>query len=365
MTDERWAESEPRLVELLRDEILAAPGRHITFARFMERALTEPGLGYYATSQARPMREGDFLTAPELHPFFGRMVGRKLDEMWRRLGSPPRFVVREYGAGRGTLAAAITAGLAADGSGLARALEHQAIDLAVAPSSDPVVGCILANEFLDALPVHRVEGRDGDLREIFVTWRDDWLADESGEPSTVDLLARLKSDGVELAEGARAEICLAAPVWLARAADALEHGGLLIIDYGHAAADLYGPRHAAGTLLGYRGHRVEADPFRAVGRMDLTAHVDITALDQAANRAGLEPIESTTLGPFVAALGLGDVLSDLGRDPTTDPSDYLLARAAVARMLDPRHLGSFRVLLYGRGMTASKSPPTSRPQRER
>mgnify|MGYP001812138934 FL=1 len=72
----RSARSEPRLVERIRDEILAAPGRRITFARFMQRALTEPGLGYYATSELRPTRGGDFLTAPELHPFFGRCMGR-------------------------------------------------------------------------------------------------------------------------------------------------------------------------------------------------------------------------------------------------------------------------------------------------
>ena len=81
-TDPRWTDSEPRLVEAIRDEILAAPDRRITFARFMERALIEPGMGYYATAGTRPTREGDFLTAPELHPFFGRCGGRQLDEIW-------------------------------------------------------------------------------------------------------------------------------------------------------------------------------------------------------------------------------------------------------------------------------------------
>jgi SAM-dependent MidA family methyltransferase len=81
----------------------------------MERALTEPGLGYYATSSARPAREGDFLTAPELHPFFGRCVGRQLAEVWQRLGRPEPFTVREWGAGRGTLAGSVAEGLRADG----------------------------------------------------------------------------------------------------------------------------------------------------------------------------------------------------------------------------------------------------------
>ena len=92
--------SDPTLVQRIRDEIAASPDRRIPFARFMEMALTEPGLGYYVTSDTRPTRGGDFLTAPELHPIFGRCIGRLLTEVWVRMDSPPRFVVQEWaGAG--------------------------------------------------------------------------------------------------------------------------------------------------------------------------------------------------------------------------------------------------------------------------
>ena len=111
--DSRWASSEAVLVERLRDEILAASDERVTFARFMVRALTEPDLGYYASSTLRPTREGDFLTAPELHPLFGRCLARHMSWVWRGpLGGPPRFVVREWGAGHGTLEASVRAGLA-------------------------------------------------------------------------------------------------------------------------------------------------------------------------------------------------------------------------------------------------------------
>src|SRR5262249_47764620 len=80
-----------RLVERIRDEIEASSERRIPFARFMQLALTEPGLGYYATTHERPTRGGDFLTAPELHPFFGRLIGRQLAEVWGRLGEPAAF----------------------------------------------------------------------------------------------------------------------------------------------------------------------------------------------------------------------------------------------------------------------------------
>src|SRR5256885_1101357 len=118
---------DPRLVELLRDEI-AASGP-ITFARFMERALYEPGLGYYTGPAAGPGRSGDFLTAPETHPIFGWAMARQLDELWQLMGRLAPFVVREHGAGSGALAVAILDGLARDSSPLHRAIRYEAVEV--------------------------------------------------------------------------------------------------------------------------------------------------------------------------------------------------------------------------------------------
>ncbi|MBA2488660.1 MAG: SAM-dependent methyltransferase [Chloroflexi bacterium] len=351
------------LVDLIRDEIDGAPERRITFARFMERALTEPGLGYYSRSDLRPTREGDFLTAPELHPFFGRIIARQLDEMWVRTGRPDRFTVREFGAGRGTLAKTIRAGLEADGSALAGALVHESLDLGTTDPTDPtdptqgVVGCILANEFVDALPVHRVTIKDGRLLECYVTWWDGRFTDRLAEPSTISLAAQLAEDGVTLAEGQVAEIGLASVAWMTAAAQGLSRGYLLLIDYGHPATELYGSHRAAGTLLGYRGHRVVDDPYGSVGETDLTAHVDLTALDRAARRTGLVACGSVTQAAFVSALGIGEMLQASGADPASEAEAYLLARSAVVRLLDPRHLGAFRVLAWARD--APTDPPLS------
>jgi len=350
------AGSEPRLVEVIRAEI-EQRGR-ITFARFMERALTEPGLGYYATSATRPTPAGDFVTAPELHPFFGRCVARQLTEVWSRLGEPATFTVREYGAGRGTLAATVSSGLQADRSGLLDALDWQALDLedrGGQPREGTFSGAVVANEFLDALPVQRVVLRHGALLERYVTWCDGWFAEEEDTPSTPDLEAHLAADGVTLAEGQLAEICLAAPRWVTAAAADLERGITLLIDYGHPAAELYGPRRMAGNLLTYRAQTVGDDPFSAMGRQDLTAHVDFTAIDRAATEAGLEHLGTTTQAEFLAGLGLGELLSSLGREPETDPPAYVAARTAVARLLDPRHLGAFGVLVHGRDVPSN--PP--------
>lgn len=350
---DRLAASEPRLVAAIREEIEAAPDRRITFARFMERALTEPALGYYATSALRPTREGDFLTAPELHPFFGRCIGRLLVRAWERMGSPAAFTVQEWGAGRGTLGRTIADGLAADGSALAAALAWQPIDLPGrhAPAPDaPFTGVVLANEYLDALPVHRLERRGGRLLERWVTWRDGWFAEEPGEPSGPEPAAILAADGIELAEGQLAEVRPGVGPWLAAATASLERGLVLVIDYGHDAAELYGPRRMAGTLVTYRGHAAGDDPFAAVGREDLTTHVDLTQLAREAAALGLVPLGDARQGEVLAGLGIADLLSSMGRAPGADRDAYLLARASVLRLLDPRHLGGFRVVAFGRGI---------------
>jgi SAM-dependent MidA family methyltransferase len=340
--DARSSESEPRLVAAIRDEILAAPERRITFARFMERALGEPGLGYYAASELRPTRAGDFLTAPELHPFFGRCLGRLVSAAWETSASSPYHVL-EYGGGRGTLRADAT-------DGLGFHVRWSTVDLPERSHDDgSAADLVVANEYLDALPVHRVVARDGSLQEAWVGWEQGWFAEVLGAPSTPELAAHLAADGVELREGQRAEVCLAAPRWLCAVADRLVPGGaVLVIDYGHDAAELYGPRRMAGTLLTYRGHEVGDDPFDAVGHTDLTAHVDITALERAGVVTGLELIGSTTQGPFLARLGLGEMLAELGRHPGVEAQVYLEARAAVGRLLDPRQLGGFRVLAWAR-----------------
>jgi SAM-dependent MidA family methyltransferase len=360
----------------IRAEIEASPDRRITFARFMERALYEPDLGYYRQSADRPTDAGDFLTAPETHPIFGWTVARRIEQMWAEMGRPQPFTLLEYGAGSGTLGLSILEGLRRHGStDLLAAIRYEPVEsnpnrlgdlherfekaglaeilaLPGSPSNGPVpvIGVLLANEFLDALPVHRVVVRDGRLLELFVTWRDRFVQ-EAAEPSTPELARRLADDGLDpsgLAEGQVAEICLDLEPWLDEVGRRLVRGFVLAIDYGYPAADVYGPRRLAGTLLGYRGHRVQEDPFTDPGLTDLTAHVDFTAVGVLAERRGLRSVALTTQSEFLIAAGLESELQALQASPETTAEDYLRARSGIVRMLDPRHMGRFRVLTLER-----------------
>lgn len=390
-------ESDPRLVALIKDKIHARGP--MTFARFMEIALYDPEAGYYTAGATGPGRHGDFLTAPEGHPIFGWSVARHLESVWEAIDRPARFVVREHGAGSGALAAGILDGLRRSSSPLLEAIEYQAADVAparldalaarlgeaglgsrLAPFDEvPAPGAILANELLDALPVHLVEGGpDGGLLERFVVLaeaasdvartgseaRDQRLragGDANtgsgaspfetvlGTPSTPALAARLRSEGVALEPGQAAEICLGLDDWVGRAVAPLERGVLLLIDYGYPASELYRPARGS-TLRAYHRHRVHADPLVAIGRQDLTAHVDLTAVERAAAAAGLEPLGRTTHAHFLDALGAGELLVALQTDPATTLESYFEARSALIRMLDPRATGDFSVLAFSRGI---------------
>jgi len=372
--DERWAESQAPLVERLRDLIVG--GGPITFAQFMVLALYDREHGYYATRSDRPTRDGDFLTAPEMHPIFGAALATQVDEAWDRLGRPATFTLREEAAGSGALGLAIAEALSNEA---AAALRYQPVEVsagresavrarfaaaghaaALAASSEAeasLTGVVIANEFLDALPVHRVTVDGGVLREIHVAWRDGWFVDEALPPSTSELDATLGLAGVRLVEGQVAEIGLAGHAWVRSLGRLVDRGLVIVIDYGHPATTLYDPeRRRGGLLRTYHRHHVGDDPYRFVGEQDLTAHVDWTTLQRIAAEAGLTVLGRTTQAEFLAGLGLGDRLVEFGSRPGADRADYLAARSAVARLLDPGALGGFGVLLLGRGLDTAPPP---------
>ncbi len=359
------------LVEALRAEIRR--DGPISFARFMARALYEPGHGYYRRDEPGPGRGGDFITAPEAHPIFGAAVGRLVAQAWDALGRPEPFTVTELGSGTGAMAAGLLGGLRDDASPLLDVLRYRPIEVEqarlealgtrletdgldrcltdeAAPGASAETGAVVANEVVDALPVNRVVGRPGGLRELLVGLDDRGdFADVESEPTTPLLAERLAAEGVTLADGQRTEVCLAIDDWLADATRHLGRGIVVLIDYADEPAALHGPTRPAGTLRTFARHAVGADPFRHVGRQDLTATVDLAAIRAAATRANLVPLGETTAGELLAAAGNDLPGRYLHRDGAT-LQDALTLRSALARLLDPRGLGGFKVLVLGRGM---------------
>ncbi len=162
-----------------------------------------------------------------------------------------------------------------------------------------------------------------------------------GEPSSPALADRLETEGVRLGEGARGEVCLAIDDWVGQTSAELERGVVLVVDYGYPAADLYAPERAGGTLRAYAGHRVHDDWTMAVGRQDLTAHVDFTSLERAAVAAGLVPLGRTSQAEFLVGSAPDELLEAVRSDPGTTIDDWLAIRSA--RPAPARPSGARRV----------------------
>jgi SAM-dependent MidA family methyltransferase len=378
---EQDARGNPAVVAALREAIAAAGGQ-ITFAQYMAICLYHPDGGYYLQPERRPGRGGDFLTAPEAHPFFGLTLARQVIECWERLDQPDPFTIREYGAGSGALAFDILTGISEERPAMLPAVRYRLAEVnphrleeaiaalgesgfgaLVEPEdpavAEPVTGVILANEVADALPVHRLIWREGTLREGWVTASDTGFGEREGDLSPAmaafDPAGWLARQGAAIPDGGRVDLSPASADWMAQVAAGLARGYALVIDYGYAAPDLYQAHRLAGTVRAYRGHGVSDDPFGWPGDEDLTAHVDFSLLRESGEAAGLTFGGLTTQGELLAALGLGDHLVALGRDPRTPAAEYYAAQAAVLRLIDPGGMGRFGVLAMAKDAPAE--PP--------
>ena len=341
------------------ERLIAEHGR-ITFARFMELALYGPG-GYYVSGDRS--RTGDYYTAPVAHPAFGALLAVQVRQLWELMGSPSRFHVVEVGAGGCQLAQSFLDYASSLSPAFARALEYAAVDCSIASPADVrlqpvrgfglpfrgVEGCVLSNELPDAFPVHRFAMRDGRVLEAYVTLEDGRLGEVLGEPSTPRIGQRLSALGLELADGFRGEVNLALDDWMEEASQALTRGLVLTIDYGHEAKDLYSSERSGGTLRCYYDHTLQGDPYRRVGRQDMTSHVDFTSLARAGEERGLTVSAFTTQREFLLNLGLGGLvesLAGMGLSQRERDSN----RMGMLELAKPGGMGDFRVMAQTKGL---------------
>lgn len=350
-----------QLAAKIRAEIAACGW--ISFARYMELALYTPGLGYYAAGACKFGAGGDFVTAPELTPLFGRALARQAAQVLKATGGD----ILELGPGSGRLALDLMCALEALDSLPERyfmlevSADLRARQQALFEQEAPKLlsritwldrlphkhkGLILGNEVLDALPVHRIrwlatgpveQGVGLDATGAFV-WQDRPLP-----PGPL----RDAACSLAMPAGYVSEIGMAARELVLSLAKRLEHGVMLFIDYGFPRHEYYHPERVEGTLMCHRRHRAHADPFAHPGLNDITAHVDFTAVAEAGYAAGLALLGYTDQASFLINCGLIDLLAALKPGTT----DYLRAAAAVHKLLQPSEMGEvFKAIALGRGM---------------
>ncbi len=344
----------------------------MTFADAMRECLYHPLHGYYNRAEAQ--RFGDYYTSVDVHPIFGRLLARQLAEMWEALGKPERFSAVEAGAGNGRLAGHILDFAARRLPSFYAALEYAAVERSASrreahathltrhldagrcvsageiPREIPL-GCIVSNELLDALPVHRVLCKGGALQEVFVGLRDDRLCEQIGALSTCAIAEYFAAQGITLAEGQQAEAGLEACDWILEIGKRLGRGFVLTIDYGHEASELYNERHLRGTMLAYHQHRSSEDFLALPGEQDLTAHVNFSALELWGQRAGLEKTGLVSQLKFLMALGEANGFADL-YDEGQSEAEKLRARLLLKTLIFPEGMGeTFQVMIQHKGIT--------------
>ncbi len=373
----------------------------ITFAEYMARSLYGTG-GYYTRNGAG----SDYYTSPQVHPAFGALLAVQLFRFWRLLDQPDPFFVIEPGAGNSLLGRDICNAASHLPEGFPGSLRYVAVDRALGSANDrglasdrvagdalqlpfrKVTGCVISNELLDALPVHRVRKERGTLRELYVAIESDvadgyegQLMEVAGDASTPELEQRLADLGVTLADGQTAEICLLLDDWAASVASTLDTGFVITIDYGRSAVDLYDPaQRPHGTLVTYRSHRQTDTPLVDTGRQDITAQVDFTSVRLAGERAGLSTVGELSQGGLLTRLGvqtirrnaappagtgsgwitipvdtegtLPDALAEPFAPQPDASRDWL---TGLTHLVRPGGLGDFRVLVQAKGVAAERA----------
>jgi NADH dehydrogenase [ubiquinone] 1 alpha subcomplex assembly factor 7 len=323
----------------------------ISMAQFMGEANAR----YYATRDplgapaAGGARGGDFVTAPEINQMFGELIGLWLADLWQRAGRPDPVRYVELGPGRGTLArdalrAAGRAGLVpqvhfVEASPVLRDVQRAAVpqaqwhdDPAGVPTDAPIL--LVANEFLDALPVRQLVRAEAGWRERMVGWENGCFLPVVG-PRPMD--AAVPEALRDAAMGTIVETCPAAAAVVGEVAARLaaQGGAALFVDYGHAAF------RAGSTLQAVRQHR-KVDPFADPGEADLTALVDFATLAEVAQARGARWLGTAEQGAWLRALGIDARAQALAQ---AAPAQAEAIVAARDRLVAPDQMGRlFKVM---------------------
>jgi SAM-dependent MidA family methyltransferase len=346
----------------------------ITFRDFMDVALYDSEAGYYGSGRARFGNRGDFVTASGVHYLFGELLARWILQRWSDLDEPSEYTIVEIGPGSGRLACDILDALDAHRGRVPSRLTYALVERgaalrdrqrallrrhgqrvvwsrldAFAPQS--LTGVILANELFDALPVHRARLGCRRIEEQWVTVGvpGPKLVSTWSEPSTPHLAAyveRYAPGMVDDDHSIEIEVCLDAPALLARAAQLLARGHLLIVDYGDEANRLYGVERPRGTIRAFAGRHLLDNVLAEPGHRDITANVNFTALAAAGRALGLEADPLVSQRRFLLDLGLAERVGALvaaGDSPAAVES-----RLAAKALLLPGGIGDAMKVLVQR-----------------
>lgn len=345
------------VINLLKQAIAKHGGR-IRFDQFMEIAMFAPGFGYYDSVNRIFGDDGDFITAPEISSFFGKCLARQVHQLMGVMGHTN---ILEFGAGSGILAQTILTELEKLGQlpdtyyiydisptlrgrqfgKLKRNIPHL-LDRVEWLSDIPqdFNGIIIANEVLDAMPVHRVVfQQNGNHKETYITLKDGKLVQEDGPVSSIEIKNEMDSImhlRPDIKDGYRSEINLVVKDWVARVSKMLGQGVVFLIDYGCTRTEYYEPVNSEGKLICYFQHHPHGDPLLYPGIQDVTSHVDFSLVADAFQKQGLNVAGYTNQSFFLAGCGLESLYQELD---SSDEKKLDEESRSLERLIMPNAMG--------------------------
>jgi len=350
-----------KVFEMLQIEI--TQNGPMPFRDYMEKVLYEPGLGYYSAGSLKLGRSGDFVTAPEISPLFSKCLAKQCAEVLKKL---PEGNLLEFGAGSGEMAKDILLELEKLKSLPQR---YQIIELSAdlrerqkekcqkeiphlfsriewldQLPNEKWEGVVLANEVLDAMPVHKFTMQDG-IKEYYVDIDHEEFVWRIDEPSDKFLVEAVKNLDVNFSEEYTSEINGSIEPWISSIAHFLERGCVLLIDYGFPRNEYYHPDRHQGTLMCHFRHHAHDNPLIHPGIQDITAHVDFTCVAESAVNNGLNVMGYSTQANFLLSCGIDQIMQE------SDQVEWIsLAQQAKTLML-PGEMGElFKVMALGRNI---------------
>jgi len=324
-------------------EAVAKSDGCLGFDRYMEMALYAPGLGYYTAGRRKFGREGDFITAPEISPLFARSLAHSLKPVLQALQAldalPEHYLIMELSPELRERQQAVVRERLPGLSGRVEWLERL-------PDAD-IEGAVVANEVLDAMAVHRFRTRETGLEEQCVVC-DGQQLHLDWRPAARSLQEAVASLALQLPPGHVSEINLRLRPWIGELGRLLARGVALLVDYGYERRDYYSPDRSSGTLFCHYRHHGNTDPLYLPGMQDITAHVDFTAVAEAADSAGLRVAGYTSQAAFLLGCGIEQMLEGMAGE---QDGEWFALVEGFKRLVLPTEMGErFRVMALARGL---------------
>jgi SAM-dependent MidA family methyltransferase len=335
----------------------------VPFRDFMEMALYYPEAGYYTSLPEKIGSAGDFYTSSNLTAAFGAMIGRQLEQMWSLMGKGP-FAIVEYGAGTGQLCQDIL-DYCRHHADFYDELHYHIIEKSPSLQEKqkrhlpdkvswhvslseigPVTGCVLSNELIDNFSVHQVVMEE-ELMEVYVDHSNNDFK-ELLAPAGQALKNYLTALKVDLPKGFRTEVNLEAIEWIKEIAASLQRGYVITIDYGYPSAALYSGSRSNGTLVCYNNHSINDNPYRHIGRQDITSHVNFSALCHWGLMNGLTCCGLRNQAQFLLALGIKNYFREMD-EPGRDVVEMAKREAQLTHLLLIDMGMKYKVLIQKKG----------------